>query len=333
MAPIREYLKLCRVEYSGFAYMAVLGALSVGGGNLRLDLVLWVAAVNVLTLMWTFAHNDYCDLAVDRQRVELDERVLVKGTVRPGEALWLIGTGIALALMLAWLATRALAPVLALLLSIALAMAYNKMSKRLFGADVLFAASATCLSLFGMLVAREQVGSVPPIAMVVLGIVFVEHLFFNMVEGGLKDADLDGRSGIDNLATRFIECSAERMVVSRQFKVIAFLLKLTAIGLAFVPVAFLGEPSDPVQLLLLALCSAMALFFLYRMTSMRRYDWQRMGFAIIRQEMAARSLLPLMLLPRIGLVWVIIIMMAPLTWYLSTVYFLHGRLFALPKRF
>jgi hypothetical protein len=40
-----------------------------------------------------------------------------------------------------------------------------------------------------------------------------------------------------------------------------------------------------------------------------------------------------MLLDRIGVAWALAIIAAPMVWYMATVYFLHGRLLALPKRF
>ena len=332
MPRVREFLKLVRVEYVGFAYMAVLGALAIGGADLELATVGWVAVVNVLVLMWTFAHNDYCDLPVDRQRSELDERVLVKGTISPSQALLVIATGILAALAIGLFRFGA-APALALLGSIAFAFAYNRLSKRLPGADLLFASSATCLCLFGMLAAGGTLTELPGVALVVLAIVFIEHLFFNLIEGGLKDADLDVQGDVDNLATRLIECRDGRMTVSPLFKTLAFGMKAVAIALAALPFVLLDEPYGPAQLALLGLAAVVSVVSLHRLLAAREYDWRRMGQDMIAQEMASRALLPLMLLGRIGVGWVVVILLAPITWYLSTVYFVHGRLFALPKRF
>ena len=99
MASIREYMKLVRVEYIGFAYMAILGALAVAGADADANLIVPIAFVNVMVLMWTFAHNDYCDLSVDRMNEELDERVLVKGTVSRRSAAVLIAVGMLLGLL------------------------------------------------------------------------------------------------------------------------------------------------------------------------------------------------------------------------------------------
>lgn len=335
MASTREYLKLVRAEYIGFAYMAVLGALCVVGRDAGSELILPVVFVNVMVLMWTFAHNDYCDLPVDRMNEELDERVLVKGTVTRREAGVLIGAGMAAGLAAAVLSFDGPRPAAALVASFAFAFVYNLLSKRIVGADLLFAASATFLCLFGVLAAAAHAAvEVPAVAYCLLGVVFVEHLFFNMIEGGLKDVDLDGRSGIRTVARRLIRCDADGTLhVSAVFRVLAYGLKAVTVCLAFLPFLALGERWTPVQMVVLVLNAGLAFHYLHRLVDVERYDWQRMGYDMIKQEMASRTLLPFMLLDRIGWGWALGILAAPMVWHTSTVWFLHRRLFALPKRF
>lgn len=335
MASIREYMKLVRVEYIGFAYMAILGALAVAGAGAEARLIVPIAFVNVMVLMWTFAHNDYCDLSVDRMNEELDERVLVKGTVSRRSAAILIAVGMLLGLLGSIIPFQGPLPTLALLLSFAFAFVYNMYSKRLPGADFLFAASATCLCLFGVCAATayEQV-AIPSIVWCLLGVVFVEHLFFNMIEGGLKDVDLDGKSGIKTIARRLIECDPDGTLrVGLRFRVMAYGLKALTVALVFLPFVFMDEPWTKPQMAILVFNAVLAFYYMHRLVDVDRFDWQRMGFDMIKQEMAARTLMPFMLLDRIGWGWAIGILAAPMVWHTSTVWFVHRRLFALPKRF
>lgn len=335
MAPIREYMKLVRVEYIGFAYMAILGALAVVGASADTALIAPIAFVNVMVLMWTFAHNDYCDLPVDRMSEELDERVLVKGTVSRRSAAILIAVGMILGLLGSVVPFEGLRPTMALLLSFVFAFVYNMYSKRIPGADFLFAASATFLCLFGVYAASASTGApIPPIVWCLLGVVFVEHLFFNMIEGGLKDVDLDGRSGIKTIARRLIQCDPDGTLhVGLAFRVMAYGLKTLTVVLAFLPFVLLDEPWTPPQMAILVLNAVLAFYYMHRLVDVDRFDWQRMGFDMIKQEMAARTLMPFMLLDRIGWVWAAGILAAPMVWHTSTVWFVHRRLFALPKRF
>ena len=70
---IRNYLELCRIQFAGFGILCVVGAMTVVGAELTLMQFLPLFAVHVLTIAWSFAHNDYCDYEIDRHGEAIHE--------------------------------------------------------------------------------------------------------------------------------------------------------------------------------------------------------------------------------------------------------------------
>lgn len=325
MIGLRPWLQLCRVEYAAFGYVALLGALAVRGSALPASLAALLLFSNVLFVCWTFAHNDLCDVDVDRKNAELEDRVLVRGALsrRAVSRFVLVTCGLSLAAPLLLLPdARAVAW---LLLATVLAMVYDVVSKRVLGADLLFAASAASLALFGAVAA----GGNSRAALLVAAIVFVEHLFFNAIEGGLKDVVSDRAAGVDTVAGRLVAVDGESLAPSLAFRALALALKTTSAALAFAIV----DHGSTAQWILLAFVVASGLGFSAKLTSMRRYDWPAMARLLIPIEMASRSLIPVALADRIGWGWVAALFGVPAIWYLSLARAVHAREQLVPRRF
>ncbi len=327
MIPI---LKLCRVEYLAFGYISLLAAFAQCGRALPASILAALLVMNVLFVAWTFAHNDLCDLEVDRRTPALDDRVLVRGDLSPRAARIVIGVLLVSMLLVASMALpfRALAFVLVASL---LAIVYDHVSKHVLGSDLLFGVSAASLCLVGAL-AVAPFEEVTLVAWIVVAIVFVEHLFFNAIEGGLKDVPNDKAAGAITLAQRFVATDGESMVIGRPFVALGLLLKSTTVGLAAFALSRDPDTSRS-QWIALAFFGGSALVFSFRLLSHRRYDWPKMAQDLMPIEMASRLIVPIVIASRIGWGGVALFFFVPAFWYLTLAKVVHSRGLALPKRF
>lgn len=330
MSVVVPILKLCRIEYVGFGYLALLGAFAEIGLEISPSRAFALLLANMAFVAWTFAHNDLCDVEVDRRIAALDERVLVRGDLSMRAAKVLIASLIAVMIALSWRFAGGKSAV-AFAAASAFAIAYDLVSKRLLGSDFLFAASAACLVLAGVFSANDGF-TMSGIGLVVVGVFFLEHLFFNAIGGGLKDVVSDHQVGAVTLAQRFVRVEGEAISIAPTFRIVGLSLKCGSFLLAAVPV-WSHASEAKLQSGLLAFVGAVAVFFSIRLLWRRRYDWLAIAKDLMPIEMASRLFVPLLLLDRIGGFLVALFFFVPAFGYLGFSRVVHSRGFALPKRF
>lgn len=334
LAAFREYGKLARVEGGGYAVVAIFGALAAGSGTVGGWLVAGLFLVNLLFLLGGCIHNDLMDIEVDRQVAKLSDQPLVQGTVSRAQARWASTACFLGSLLLAWCLTSSIAVVSALAASIMFALLYNAFSKRVFGADLLFAISASLLCLCGGLAAasgRETPYALGGTLWVVVGIVLIDHFFFNSVEGGLKDIGSDERAGASTIARRVFRNSDGLLRPTSGVKAFFLALKAVSVALVFLPFLAFEFPFWAWQLAALSVASAFTLVFTWELVGDAEFDQKRITRLTMFQEMACRSLVPLLLGRAIGVEWMLALIMAPVAWFFTFNYLLYGRLFTNPK--
>lgn len=335
VSKIKEYLRLTRLEYSGFSCVVVIGALTVKGSALELTDAVLLFFLNVLTLIWAFVHNDYCDYEIDKRSEVLNERPLVKGTVSRKAALYIVVVCVLINLMIPLLVIKNTTLAIILVASIILSILYNAFSKKITGADFFYAASAALLVLFGALAVTDQksVHELGALTWIMLAIQFIDHFFFNAVEGGLKDVDNDSRQEAQTLASRSLIRRGEEMRVGKAFRAGFLLLKMMTVLLVFIPFVFFELPYYYWQLAALGVLSAGAVFYTVKILAVNLHDRRAVGKYALKQELACKSLIPIMLIAFIGLPWVAFLILVPFIWFNLFNYLLYGKLFALPKSF
>ncbi|MGI0141354.1 MAG: UbiA family prenyltransferase [Candidatus Micrarchaeales archaeon] len=88
MGKLLEIFKLTRIEHSLLLVIAVLAAELIVGGGLPSTNVLALSLITPIFIsMGAFAINDYFDIKVDRANKK--DRPLVKGTLKPSDALYI----------------------------------------------------------------------------------------------------------------------------------------------------------------------------------------------------------------------------------------------------
>jgi 4-hydroxybenzoate polyprenyltransferase len=185
--------------------LVFLGAPSEGpsvlAGEVLPDLVL-------LFLMGAFLHvfgfvlNEWADMEIDRASEDLQDKPLVSGEISPDEAKWTAIVAAGLTFVPLALVTLDPWPHAALLCSVLAAAAYDLWGKR-FPLDVVLAGSITFLMMAGVLALgnfdRDH-GAHVTLLGCVAGLQFIQNLYQNAIEGGLKDADHDAAAGAKTYA-------------------------------------------------------------------------------------------------------------------------------------
>jgi 4-hydroxybenzoate polyprenyltransferase len=152
--------------------------------------------------VYGFVLNEWSDIEVDKASSDLQDKPLVSGVVSLREAKWtFIMAGLATFPILA-LVTLEPSTHLVLLGALMMAAAYDLWGKRV-PLDVLLAGSLTLSLLTGAM----ALGSFDPdyaphvtLFLCVGGLQFLQNLYQNAIEGGLKDADHDAAAGARTFA-------------------------------------------------------------------------------------------------------------------------------------
>jgi 4-hydroxybenzoate polyprenyltransferase len=147
--------------------------------------------------IYGFVMNEWADIEVDRASSDLQDKPLVSGEISPGEAKWTAIVAFALCFVPLALVTQDPMPHITLLCALMVAGAYDLWGKRL-PLDVLLAGSITLLLMVG----AQALGGFDPnyaphmtLLACVGGLQFLQNMYQNAIEGGIKDADHDAAAG------------------------------------------------------------------------------------------------------------------------------------------
>lgn len=315
---LKEYCRLVRLQSAGFSsIIPVLGALCSGGRNpLHLGALF---AIGLSLYILGSALNEYMDIEVDQLSKHLRQKPLVKGTIPKGNALIITIIAGAVALILS-LSFNAWAFCI-LLLSLSLAVFYDLFSKKLLGIEIVLAAWATSLFLFGAVTVSI---SLSPIIYVLALLVFLRLMFETSVEGGLKDIEHDPRVKAKTLPNVFgVRIAGDRIHMPPLFKAYAFSLEIVFVLFMCVPFIFFDLNITVLHVLVL---TVLILGMFSTMRFLRIQQFQRK--TIIRtaglHELLAFTALGVMLVPLIGALTVFLIIFFAALWELVLLQGLYG---------
>jgi len=82
---------------------------------------------------------------------------------------------------------------------------------------------------------------------------------------------------------------------------------------------------------LLGVASALTVYFTWKLTGVTPGDRGRIGRLTRMQEMACRTLVPLMLARFAGAGWMAVLIVVPMVWFFLCNHILHGNPFSNPK--
>jgi 4-hydroxybenzoate polyprenyltransferase len=206
-SPLQARLRLWRVQTLALtALVPVVGALvfmgepstwSVPEVRDVLPELFSLFLVGAFLHIYGFVLNEWADIEVDRASEDLKDKPLVSGEISPEEALWTAIIAAGMTIVCLALVTLDLMTHLVLLSSLLVAGAYDLFGKR-FPLDVLLAGSITLLLITGaMALGNLDLGWEVHVTLLacVGGLQFIQNLYQNAIEGGIKDADHDAEAG------------------------------------------------------------------------------------------------------------------------------------------
>ena len=335
----RTLLRLARVQTMALtALVPVIGAAvfyaASGAG-------IWDHWANLLMLFLTgaclhvygFVLNEWADVDVDRASGDLAGKPLVSGEVSPRGAL----AGALVVGMLGYVPLSIVSPspwpVLLYTASLALGGAYDVWGKRA-PLDAVLAGSLSALLLAGVAAS----GGFDPgevwqrwLLSLLVGLQFLQNLFQNAIEGGIKDADHDAAAG----ARTFAAITGTRVEGGVYRPTAAFLRSALAIKLAqallWASLLVLLYDRDP-QLVDVSASSLLLVLALVVMTRTQRsflpegpFERPRLKRLFSLHEMATYTATIAVLAPIIGWVAALPLLALPVLWFLCANVALYGR--------
>lgn len=282
--------------------------------------------------VYGFVLNEWADVEVDRASTDLSSKPLVSGTVSGREALaGAVAAGALGFLPLAMVSTAPL-PHLLYLLSLLLGGTYDLWGKRV-PLDAVLAGSLTALlasgvfstGLFDTMSQRHWA-----LLAGVAGLQFMQNLFENAIEGGLKDADHDQAAGARTLAV-VLGTGVEEgtLAPSRSFVAAAAVMKaihLSVLGWMALLVVGIGKDAEGFAVGALVVVSSIAMVFtLVTFMARRPFDrpWLKRRFSI--HEMATYLGTVVVLEPLLGPLQALVLLVLPVAWFVSINALLFGR--------
>jgi len=178
-------------------FMEVPSSWDDGLATALLPDLLLLFLMGALLHIYGFVLNEWADVEIDRASPDLQDKPLVSGEISVNEAKWTAMGAALLTFVPLALVTLEPWPHITLAGSIMVAGAYDLWGKR-FPLDVLLAGSITLLLLVG----AQALGGFDPsydphitLLVCIGGLQFLQNLFQNAIEGGIKDADHDAAAG------------------------------------------------------------------------------------------------------------------------------------------
>lgn len=333
---LKEYAKLIRLHALGTSVTAVIGALSVKGGNLEISSAIPLFLIGMLLNIFGFVHNDYKDIKVDKLSKELNARPLVKGTISTRSALVIIILSLLMMFLTSLIFFRGILTMSILFLTIFSGTLYNIFSKKLPGSDVFLSSTMALFCLFGALAVSDSnhgLQELDVLTWVIVIIVFVHVLIMNIMEGGLKDAENDRKAGAKTLAVYLGVKTDKKMYVPSSFKTVIIFFKIITVVLISLPFLFYKLNFSILQIILMIAFTMWMLFSTIKLLNIKTFDRKKIGFHVRNHELASYGLVPIMLMEFIGLSWTLFLILFPFIWFVICNYVLFGKIVSNPKTF
>ena len=280
-----------------------------------------------------FVLNEWADLEVDRASSDLTHKPLVAGSVSSREAMAIAVGAAAFAFVPLLLVTRDPVAHVTLALAMVAGAVYDLYGK-MAPLDVVLAGSLTLLLLSGV-IASGEFDPASQRHLVVLaclvGLQFLQNLFQNAIEGGMKDADHDAAAGARTFAAVMGVNVADGNILSgRGFLASGIAIKATSLTIAGFLVAYLwavgGRWLLAIAVVLVGLQATVMLITLARFMGRRvRFDREALKRSFSVHEMATFGVTMAALLPVIGVPSFLLVLVVPVLWFLSTNALLFGR--------
>ena len=310
--------------------VSLCSAQGVGGWDQLWDLILLFVMGGLLHVIG-FVLNERADVEVDRASKDLGNKPLVSGQVSEREALCIsIVAALAIFIPLAFVTLDVLAFSL-LGGSVLMAIVYDLWGKRA-PLDVVLAGSITFILAAGAVATGEfDTGSLRhwTILGCLGGLQFLQTLFQNAIEGGIKDADHDAAAGARTFAAVLgVRIEEGYLIPGRTFVASGYFMKSVQLALLVYTAIFVIDFSTKLETLvvlsMLLFFVAIMLFSLGRFMGRKRFDRSSLKRTFSLHEMATFGAIMTVFIPLIGPVPFVILIVLPIAWFVTSNALLHA---------
>jgi len=207
---------------------------------------------------------------------------------------------------------------IALLIGSGFGILYDLFGKKIYGSDFLLASAFASFYIFGTLTQSNDFSS---FNIIFILLIFFQVLYFNMIEGGLKDAYNDYKTGAKTIASRMGVKTKPKIIVPNNFKFIAIFLDSIIICLIISPFLFIqtiyefGYWFIPLVFLLLVIVNSN--YTMFRMLYMKKFQRDVLQKIIGIQELSRFFIyLGLLVLLTKSFLWSVFLILIPILWAL-----------------
>ena len=296
------------------------------------DLVLLFVAGACLHI-FGFVLNEWADIEVDRASEDLKDKPLVSGAVSPRAALTGAVVAGALGFVPLLVVSTSVWPLAMYGAALAFMGSYDLWGKSA-PLDHLLAASLSALLLAGIAASGAFDAGSGRHRLILLGLLalqYLQNLFQNAIEGGIKDADHDAKAGARTFATvTGTHVEAGRVRPSTMFLVTAWSMKGLHMGIlvwmaACVVGYDLSSAGGMGAIAAVALCIAGMAVTMARFLGEVEFDRPRLKRAFSAHEMVTYLGTIAIIVPLVGLTFAMAMVALPVVWFVASNVALYGR--------
>jgi hypothetical protein len=199
--------------------------------------------------------------------------------------------------------------------------AYDLVSKKFVGSDVLLSLWPFFLVMFGGSIITLDLD---PIVYVIAGLAFMQ-LFIQNIMAGLKDIDHDKKGGGVSTSLRFgVKIKSMLMKIPTGFLVYIIGLKIIYISLIFLPFIMDWIETNTFQIILIIQPVFLTCFLTYLICRTQRFDRKKIIRYIGGHEILAYIIIPLMLIYVIGIWFTLALIILPIIWLRLFLQLMYG---------
>jgi 4-hydroxybenzoate polyprenyltransferase len=323
---ILEYLRLMRPQAAAQTVtILLLGSLIMGQRDFSSLLILFI--IGILSHIHGFVLNDYADIEVDKKLSELGKKPLVSGVIPKRHALIITVITAICAYVITIMFFLSKLSLILLTSAAILNGIYNIYGKKFPGSDFILSGGLALFCLFGASTVSTHFTNVVYIISLLL---FVEGIFLNAVEGGVKDVAHDYLAKAKTLATVMgVKVKNGRLLLTKKFMAFAYSLKIIYFGLilllGFQPEINLWHSDNYALIIIVIFLIILIIITFHKFLYLKMFDRSKIKKLYAGLNATTLALIFVMLVPIFGFVIVLILLFLPVMWYTVFNFILYGK--------
>lgn len=329
---VREYLKLARSFNAVLTAVApVMGAIAMQQYDILYLFLVFL--VGFFGHTFGFVFNDIIDYNIDKSSREISDRPLISGTISIKNA-WIFAL---CSMMISFLIAVSIAivtqrffPLIVLAISAGFIALYDLISKKFPFTDIFVSLGIFFLVLYGGMTNIDTLPHLSNPIWIVCILAAIQVLFMQIVAGGMKDIENDFQRGVKTLAvTMGVRIIDGKLVVSLQYKMLAYFIQLIDIFFVFLPFFLIWNISSAslltyFQWTILLIISILMFVLSHKLLTMERFNRVKARKLIGSHYMINFGLVPIMLMTLNP--WAGILVFFPAIGFIISNIVLHGTL-------